>query len=68
MFISAVVVKKSRRNQRCGYCSAFIRQGNSYCDLYGSAGGDPPYHMSLCLDCAVNSGEAKIKSALKKDG
>jgi len=34
--------------------------------LYGSAcGGDTPYSMYICLDCAMESGDKKVTQALK---
>jgi len=68
MIISAKVIQNPRTNRHCeGYRhEGFLMGGGEpRIRVYGSAYyGDPPYVIYLCMRCARESKEQKIKDAL----
>lgn len=67
--ISAVLVRRSRKPFECldGQAedhTAFIRPGSTYLRLYGSAHGEKPWVLPLCMPCALMSRSEQVVAAL----
>ena len=64
MTIQAKLIRKPRKRHACASCHVAIAKGEPHLRLYGSARrGDPPYSVRMCLDCAKNSKDPKIREA-----
>lgn len=69
MIISATVIRKPRRNRRCGICREFIGPQPTL-RLYGAdETGDRPYPLWFHVTCAnewATRFESKISAAMAK--
>ena len=73
--ISATLVRRSKRERQCAgavHGTMYLRDttiasGRAYVRLYGSAHyKEKPWILALCMDCARESGDPKIKRAYRE--
>lgn len=66
--ISAKIIKRPRKARICeGYRHRVLMSVNEpHIRLYGSANGEPPYVIYVCMKCANESEDKKIKELLQK--